>query len=211
MLSLPQPQPHCAKLLHTYNLLIIHEVFEEVKKIYCRVRELVENSHGLSRYSVDNKVISSYITLKDGRLMASQSISTADWIEVTAETLYFEKYLIVPRRGSLANDLQTPIWAISRHCRVPYLIQYAHSRQTTFYEGQEMGVSEPSVHFIKHPQQEMSLSVWDMDEYPLSRSIKRLECCVMAYLNSTGKHPIRQWHSNGPSGSTIVPLTVIRP
>lgn len=43
MLSLPQPQPHCAKLLHTYNLLIIHEVFEEVKKIYCRVRELVEN------------------------------------------------------------------------------------------------------------------------------------------------------------------------
>ena len=32
MLSLPPPQPHCAKLLHTYNLLIIHVVFEEVKK-----------------------------------------------------------------------------------------------------------------------------------------------------------------------------------
>lgn len=43
MLSLPQPQPHCAKLLHTYNLLIIHEVFKGVKKIYCRMRELVEN------------------------------------------------------------------------------------------------------------------------------------------------------------------------
>ncbi len=33
--------------------------------------------------------------------MASHSISTADWIEVTAETLRFEKYLIVQRRGSL--------------------------------------------------------------------------------------------------------------
>lgn len=43
MLSLPQPQPHCAKLLHTYNLLIIHKVCEEIKKIYCTVRELVEN------------------------------------------------------------------------------------------------------------------------------------------------------------------------
>lgn len=32
MLSLPQPQPHCAKPLHTYNLLIIHEVFKGVKK-----------------------------------------------------------------------------------------------------------------------------------------------------------------------------------
>lgn len=32
VLSLPQPQPHCAKLLHTYNLLIIHEVLEEVRK-----------------------------------------------------------------------------------------------------------------------------------------------------------------------------------
>lgn len=32
MLSLPQPQPHCAKLLHTYNLLIIHKVSEEVRK-----------------------------------------------------------------------------------------------------------------------------------------------------------------------------------
>lgn len=32
MLSLPQPQPHCAKPLHTYNLLIIHEVLEGVKK-----------------------------------------------------------------------------------------------------------------------------------------------------------------------------------
>lgn len=120
---------------------------------------------------------------------------------MTAETLYFEKYLIVLRGGSLANDLQTPIRAISRHCRVPCLIQYAHSRQTTFYEGQEIGVSKPSVHFIKHPQQEMSLSV----QYPLSRSIKRPECCVMAYLDSTGNHPIRQWHSNGPSGSNHCP------
>lgn len=32
MLSLPQPQPHCAKPLHTYNLLIIHKVFKGVEK-----------------------------------------------------------------------------------------------------------------------------------------------------------------------------------
>lgn len=31
MLSLPQPQPHCAKLLHTYNLLII-KFFERSQK-----------------------------------------------------------------------------------------------------------------------------------------------------------------------------------
>lgn len=43
MLSLPQPQPHCAKLLHTYNLLIMHEVFKGVKKVYCRTKESVEN------------------------------------------------------------------------------------------------------------------------------------------------------------------------
>lgn len=33
--------------------------------------------------------------------MASQSISTADCIEVTTETLYFEKYLIVLRETDL--------------------------------------------------------------------------------------------------------------
>lgn len=43
MLSLPQPQPHCAKPLHTYNLLIMHEVFKGVKKVYCRTKESVEN------------------------------------------------------------------------------------------------------------------------------------------------------------------------
>lgn len=32
MLSLPQPQPHCAKLLHTYNLLIIRKSFWRSKK-----------------------------------------------------------------------------------------------------------------------------------------------------------------------------------
>lgn len=30
--SLPQSQPHCAKLLHTYNLLIIYKVFKEFRK-----------------------------------------------------------------------------------------------------------------------------------------------------------------------------------
>lgn len=43
MLSLPQPQPHCAKQLHTYNLLIMHEDFKGVKKVYCRTKESVEN------------------------------------------------------------------------------------------------------------------------------------------------------------------------
>lgn len=42
------------------------------------------------------------------------------------------------------------------------------SEQTDFffYEEQEIGVSAPMLHFRKHPQQEMSLSVWDGGKYP---------------------------------------------
>lgn len=41
--SLPQSQPHCAKLLHTYNLLIIYKVFKEFRKKVLQLSELVEN------------------------------------------------------------------------------------------------------------------------------------------------------------------------
>lgn len=81
MLSLPQPQPHCAKPLHTYNLLIIHEVFKGVKKIQCNVGEASgsKTDTDCSRsFKRESEAKSIYITLEEDGLVESQSISDGD-------------------------------------------------------------------------------------------------------------------------------------
>lgn len=148
--------------------------------------------------------------------MASQSINTADWTEATTETLYLEKYVIVLRRSSIAGDWHTLAWV---YMSVGIAVYYAFSSLLTrdrlfFSGGRKWGVSESLDDFTKKKKKKitwvMSLSVLDMNKYSWGRGIKRPEWCLMEYPHPTGSHAIRQWHSNGPSVSTIVPLTVIR-
>lgn len=95
MLSLPQPQPHCAKPLHTYNLLIIHEVFRGVKKYIANLESRSKTDTDWVAAQRKNEAKSIYITLEEERLMESQSISTADWTALTTGIIYFKKYFTV--------------------------------------------------------------------------------------------------------------------
>lgn len=85
MLSLPQPQPHCAKPLHTYNLLIIHEVFKGVAKKKKKYSATSERRRGrkLTRtrsrsFERESEAKSIYITVEEDGLVESQSISDGD-------------------------------------------------------------------------------------------------------------------------------------
>lgn len=83
MLSLPQPQPHCAKPLHTYNLLIIHEIFKGVEKKKCNATSERRRGRKLTRtrsrsFERESEAKSIYITVEEDGLVESQSISDGD-------------------------------------------------------------------------------------------------------------------------------------